>query len=590
MRPACLNFHAVFVPLQLVIFVDCSPHAGDLEKFEMIGSGTSYSGSTGRFLAFSTALRQNASRGSGGFGVPEASRGIQEGTAGDTNEHEFVSAPLGVGGIISALVAAAIVVVVSFIFVIGFFFVTSFWFKESKGSRWQIVQQYIGFSRSKTVGIRTRRCKSSRTVPKLPKRGGSERHDSSRGPPNGGTVSGTSDAWVGKNTSSLSKSTDSCCTCSLSQACTATRASSAKHMDRHVSLTHLGKGEDTSTPIPICASSARSYSNNSCPPSAAQVLDDVDDLESFEPVPLEQATFHWQGRGRTAFREHSAAKRGNMSWRRLEPRCALIGFDHRSDDDLGTGHAHFRRANSSVRGGVSRMNASCDDGGGGTAVTAAGADGSESVSRRRPTPEPASPPATNPLPPGQPPPLLFVPRARFVASSRRSGRMSAARGAVGVADFNASSPQSAFPPGQQPSWPRDPTLPRRASFFSNGNGAAESPGTPTTPKFQGKRSRTLYRGKVPWLWGANGACERVSKGGRLFQKTGISADMEPCRRFHSVLEELARTQGHPLTERKRIFRALQKQLHPDKNVSQTEEATLAFQTLMERRQAYLASH
>jgi len=50
--------------------------------------------------------------------------------------------------------------------------------------------------------------------------------------------------------------------------------------------------------------------------------------------------------------------------------------------------------------------------------------------------------------------------------------------------------------------------------------------------------------------------------------------------------EHARTQ--PLEERKKVFRDLQRQLHPDKNIDQADAAKLAFQRLMEQRASFLA--
>merc|ERR1712125_178304 len=52
--------------------------------------------------------------------------------------------------------------------------------------------------------------------------------------------------------------------------------------------------------------------------------------------------------------------------------------------------------------------------------------------------------------------------------------------------------------------------------------------------------------------------------------------------------QLQQTQDKPLSERKRIFRELQRQLHPDKNVEEPEIAKLAFQRLMDFRLSYLA--
>jgi len=54
-----------------------------------------------------------------------------------------------------------------------------------------------------------------------------------------------------------------------------------------------------------------------------------------------------------------------------------------------------------------------------------------------------------------------------------------------------------------------------------------------------------------------------------------------------MIQQLKETREEPLIERKRVFRELQRQLHPDKNVDCAEEAKLAFQELMQQRTAYL---
>lgn len=58
-------------------------------------------------------------------------------------------------------------------------------------------------------------------------------------------------------------------------------------------------------------------------------------------------------------------------------------------------------------------------------------------------------------------------------------------------------------------------------------------------------------------------------------------------RIASMLKELELTREESLPERKRVFRKLQRELHPDKNVDCEEEAKLAFQELMLQRSCYL---
>jgi hypothetical protein len=57
----------------------------------------------------------------------------------------------------------------------------------------------------------------------------------------------------------------------------------------------------------------------------------------------------------------------------------------------------------------------------------------------------------------------------------------------------------------------------------------------------------------------------------------------------SMQRQLEETKGQPLAERKRVFRDLQRQLHPDKNIQSPEDAKLAFQELMLRRDVYLVA-
>eukprot|EP00439_Symbiodinium_sp_Y106_P016034 s8523_g2.t1 len=64
-----------------------------------------------------------------------------------------------------------------------------------------------------------------------------------------------------------------------------------------------------------------------------------------------------------------------------------------------------------------------------------------------------------------------------------------------------------------------------------------------------------------------------------------------CPRSLHVLQHVRskdRTRSSPLEERKKVFRDLQRQLHPDKNLHDQEAAKLAFQKLMESRDSYLS--
>jgi len=54
-----------------------------------------------------------------------------------------------------------------------------------------------------------------------------------------------------------------------------------------------------------------------------------------------------------------------------------------------------------------------------------------------------------------------------------------------------------------------------------------------------------------------------------------------------VLKELEQTRNEPLEARKKVFKDLQRRLHPDKNLDCPEAAKLAFQQLMDNRVMYL---
>jgi hypothetical protein len=54
-----------------------------------------------------------------------------------------------------------------------------------------------------------------------------------------------------------------------------------------------------------------------------------------------------------------------------------------------------------------------------------------------------------------------------------------------------------------------------------------------------------------------------------------------------MMNQLDRARSKPADERKRIFKDLQRSLHPDKNLEQAEAAKLAFQKLMEQRDSFL---
>jgi len=55
-----------------------------------------------------------------------------------------------------------------------------------------------------------------------------------------------------------------------------------------------------------------------------------------------------------------------------------------------------------------------------------------------------------------------------------------------------------------------------------------------------------------------------------------------------MMKQLDGARSKSVDERKKVFKDLQRQLHPDKNIEQAEAAKLAFQKLMEQRDSFLA--
>lgn len=116
------------------------------------------------------------------------------------------------------------------------------------------------------------------------------------------------------------------------------------------------------------------------------------------------------------------------------------------------------------------------------------------------------------------------------------------------------------------------------------------PGTPD-PRATNLRARSwdesAWRGRswLPW---------RRRRAGRSDDDddddTASAAELAQQRLDETASGMLARlkeTKREPLAVRRTVFRDLQRQLHPDKNVHCSEAATLAFQQLMELRSSYL---
>lgn len=82
---------------------------------------------------------------------------------------------------------------------------------------------------------------------------------------------------------------------------------------------------------------------------------------------------------------------------------------------------------------------------------------------------------------------------------------------------------------------------------------------------------------------AKETAERLAK-----EKQQEAAEKKASSLMDRVMKQIDSTRDAPLEERKKVFKDLQRQLHPDKNPHDQEAAKLAFQKLMENRNIYLA--
>lgn len=110
-----------------------------------------------------------------------------------------------------------------------------------------------------------------------------------------------------------------------------------------------------------------------------------------------------------------------------------------------------------------------------------------------------------------------------------------------------------------------------SSGASNNRPSATDSGSPP------KRSRSAP-GRLRWStfpWGRGKTNKDVST---------------PRISLMDVLQtRLEQTRNDPFDVRQRIFRELQRELHPDKNLDRAEEAKTAFQQLMEQKASYLGA-
>jgi hypothetical protein len=92
--------------------------------------------------------------------------------------------------------------------------------------------------------------------------------------------------------------------------------------------------------------------------------------------------------------------------------------------------------------------------------------------------------------------------------------------------------------------------------------------------------------KSAWFGGANGGPAQSQKAATKSQQ---AAEKKASCLSVDMMKRLDDARSKPLDERKKVFKDLQRELHPDKNIDQAEAAKLAFQKLMEQREPFLAS-
>eukprot|EP00403_Amphidinium_massartii_P018746 CAMPEP_0178420620 /NCGR_PEP_ID=MMETSP0689_2-20121128/26227_1 /TAXON_ID=160604 /ORGANISM="Amphidinium massartii, Strain CS-259" /LENGTH=1043 /DNA_ID=CAMNT_0020042109 /DNA_START=1 /DNA_END=3132 /DNA_ORIENTATION=+ len=163
------------------------------------------------------------------------------------------------------------------------------------------------------------------------------------------------------------------------------------------------------------------------------------------------------------------------------------------------------------------------------------------------------------------------------AEASRRGLFSSFLGRGGEAQETASTPQekskrSASSAGKAAPQP-GPSVAPSSGRASTKPAAATAPPSRAAPK----RSQTVPPpNKASKWWGASA---KSSAQDPEVQSRSLISDME---------KQLERNKNESLETRKRIFKDLQRQLHPDKNMDQPESAKLAFQKLMEQRATFLA--
>lgn len=120
--------------------------------------------------------------------------------------------------------------------------------------------------------------------------------------------------------------------------------------------------------------------------------------------------------------------------------------------------------------------------------------------------------------------------------------------------------------------------------------AQPKPQPQTKPSHASSRTQEEEK-RTGWPWGSQKKTQPPTTG-RHFQNQ-VPKEKDPEKKAGSmvadVLRELEQTRAQPLEARKKVFKDLQRRLHPDKNLHCPEAAKLAFQQLMENRSSYLAA-
>jgi len=238
----------------------------------------------------------------------------------------------------------------------------------------------------------------------------------------------------------------------------------------------------------------------------------------------------------------------------------------------------------------------------------------EEESRRRSAPPP--PTVTPPpflQPPSMPPDMLLpemYPQHRqpplaedFGASRRAASTPEKTRRASPAGTLGSSAP------GASPSADTCGSVPSRASS-SSGNRPA--PGHATRAAQQQKKQESQPpraawsdgagpKEKQPskwkfraghWIWGPL-LGKQVGRTALTPEEVAAEQAAEISRRTTALIEEveqmLASTEGRPASERKKVFRDLQRRFHPDKNAETIEISKVVFQRLMDNRRSYLGA-